>query len=136
MANTATVTKLMEGDRNAVFHVFLASDGSSGELEKFVLIDPAADLDPILQVSPILTIDKIWYDLIGFNARLDFDYLIEETGILALSGGNANYADFSLFGGLKDRSSSFDGTGKLLLTTNGLLSEGDCGSIVIKVRKN
>ena len=136
MANTVLVTKMLDGERFAVFHVYIESDGATGELDNFVLIDPAADLTPSTGATPSLTIEHLWYDLSDFDARLDFEYLIENTPVWTLSGGNGVHMDFSPFGGLKDRSQSLDGTGKLLITTSGLLSSGDCGSIVIKVRKD
>ena len=40
MANAVTITKILDGARSAVFHVFIKSDGASGELVDQVLIDP------------------------------------------------------------------------------------------------
>ena len=136
MANTVTVTKLLDGARSAVFHIYIKSDGLTGELTDQVLIDPATDLNPVLNAVPSLTIDQLWYDLSGFDARLEFDYLVEDTAVWTLSAGNGVHMDFSQFGGLKDRSNILDGTGKLMITTNGLLSAGDNGTIIIKVRKD
>ena len=136
MANTVTITKILDGARSAVFHIFIKSDGASGELTDQVLIDPAADLDPILGARPSLTIEQLWYDLSGFDARLEFDYLVDDTAAWTLSGGNGVHMDFCHFGGLKDRSSVLDGTGKLMLTTNGLTAAGDNGTIIIKVQKD
>lgn len=136
MANTISITKILDGPRSAVFHVFIKSDGASGELTDQVLIDPATDLDPILGARPSLTIEQLWYDLSGFDARLEFDYLINDTPVWTLSAGNGVHMDFSHFGGLKDRSNVLDGTGKLMLTTNYLDAAGDNGTIIIKVRKD
>lgn len=136
MAHTANITKIMEGDRSAVFHVFIQGDGESADLSKLTLIDPFVDLCPKLKRRPCLTITGLWYSLTGFDGRLEFDYLNDETGIWALTGGNASEICFDGFGGLKDRSPPLDGTGKLLLTTTGLMAASACGSIVIKVRKD
>lgn len=136
MANTISITKILDGARSAVFHVFIKSDGASGELVDQVLIDPAADLVPVLGAKPSLTIEQLWYDLSGFDARLEFDYLVDDTAAWTLSGGNGVHMDFCHFGGLKDRSNVLDGTGKLMLTTNGLAAAGDNGTIIIKVRKD
>lgn len=136
MANTISITKLLDGARFAVFHIYIKSDGATGDLADHVLIDPAADLNPLLNAVPSLTIDEIWYDLSGFDARLEFDYLVDDTAVWTLSGGNGVHMDFTPFGGLKDRSQVLDGTGKLMITTNGLLSAGDNGTIIIKVRKD
>ena len=136
MANTPNITKVIDGGRNAVFHVHIRGDGVSGDLSKHVIIDPLTDFDPSRRRKPCMTITEIWYDLSGFDARLDFEYLNDETGVLALSGGNAAHLCFDSFGGLKDRSNDLDGTGKLILSTSGLLSVDHCGSIIIKVRKD
>ncbi len=133
--NTVAITKIIDGARNAVFHIYIKSDGASGDLTDEVLIDPTSDLNPWMDSSPSLTIDQLWYDLSGFDARLEFDYLIDDTAAWVLSGGNGVHMDFGSFGGLKDRSGTLDGTGKLMITTSGL-ADGDCGTIVIKVRKD
>lgn len=136
MANTVSITKLLDGPRSAIFHIFIKSDGVSGDMTDEVLIDPATSFDPALRAKPTLTIDQLWYDLSGFDARLEFDYLVDDTAAWTMSGGNGIHMDFGCFGGLKDRSNVLDGTGKLMITTNGLAAAGDCGTIVIKVRKD
>ena len=136
MANTTTVTKIMEGERHAVFHVYLKSDGVTGELTDFVIADPAADLNPVLNAVPSMTIEQLWYDLDGFGARLEFDYLVDDTAAWTLSGNSGTHIDFSNIGGLKDRSNVLDGTGKLMITTSGFSSSSDNGTIIIKVRKD
>lgn len=133
--NTVAITKILDGQRAAVFHIFITSDGASGDLSDEVLIDPAVDLDPSPGARPSITIDQLWYDLAGFDGFLAFDYLISDTPVWTLSGGNGVHMDFSHFGGLKDRSNPLDGSGKLILTTNGM-SAGDTGTIIIKVRKD
>lgn len=136
MANDLTITKIMEGERHAVFHISIASDGARGELTDALLIDPAVDLSPALNAKPSLTIEHLWYDLSGFDARLEFDYMLSDTPVWTLSAGNGVHMDFTPFGGLKDRSNVLDGTGKLMITTNGLTAAGDNGTIIIKVRKD
>jgi hypothetical protein len=135
MANSVSITKILDGQRSAVFHVFIKSDGASGDLSDEVLIDPAVDFDPSPGGRPSITIDSLWYDLAGFDGYLEFDYLLSDTAVWSLSGGNGIRMDFCEFGGLKDRSNSLDGTGKLMLTTRGL-SAGDTGTIILKVRKD
>lgn len=136
MANTVSITKILDGVRSAVFHIYIKSDGATGDMTDQVIIDPSTDLVPALGAIPSLSIEQIWYDLSGFDARLEFDYLIEDTAVWTLSGGNGVHMDFSHFGGLKDRSNVLDGTGKLMITTNGLTAAGDNGTIIIKVRKD
>lgn len=133
MANIANITKTLDGDRFAVFHVFIQGDGTSGDLVDLTLIDPTHFI-PSLGRKPSLTIAELWYSLSGFDAKLEFDYLTDDTGVWSLAPGNATNIDFSEIGGIKDRSNPLDGTGKLLLTTVGLLS--GCGTIIIKIKKD
>jgi len=134
MANTVQITKTLDGDRGIVFHVFIQSDGVTGDLSDVVLIDPTT-LVPPTDSSPSLTIEELWYDLSGFNAVLSFDDLVEGTPVWALSQGNHSHVELRTIGGLKDRSSQ-DGNGNLQITTYGLQSVGDAGVIVIKARKD
>lgn len=125
------ITQIHDGPRNAVFHVAIEGDGS-GELTDAVLVDPTT-FDPPLPASPSLVVERLQYDLSGFRAKLEFDYLASDTFLWAMSEGTYADADFCAFGGLKDRSAT-DGDGKILLTTTGL-GAGDIGVIVLSVRK-
>lgn len=127
-----SVTTLNDGPRNAIVHVSILGDGS-GDLADEVVIDPAA-FDPPLPPVPALKISKLWYALVGFDARLEFDYLVSDTPVWSIPGGETMCLDFDSFGGLTDSSPDLDGTGRLQITTSGL-SEGDFGSLVIWVRK-
>lgn len=128
-----TITKIIDGSRNAVFHLAIAGSGV-GDLIDEIIIDPAVSFSPARPAIPSMSIDRIWYDLIGFDARLEFDYLSSDTPIWTMGQGQYALADFSLFGGLADRSPVLDGTGKLMLSTSGL-GAGDAGTIIIKVHK-
>ena len=123
------ITKILDGSRSAVFHISLSGNA---DLNDEVLIDPAVDFG--MEPGPSLTVEQIWYDLIGFDARLEFDYLLSDTPIWTMSGGQYAHVDFCHFGGLKDRS-DMDGRGKIKITTSGL-AIGDYGTIIIKVRKD
>lgn len=127
------ITKLHDGPRNATYHVALAGDGT-GDLTDQTVIDPAA-FDPPMPSVPALRINLLWYDLTGFDARLEYDYLTSDTPIWSMSGGTANQLDFACFGGLSDRSVELDGSGKIMLTTSGLGS-GDFGTIIIAAKKS
>jgi hypothetical protein len=130
----AVITKLLDGPRNAILHVFFEGDGS-GELTDFVIADPATSFDPALPAEPTLTVEKLQYDLVGFNAKLEFDYLTSDTPVWALAGGRESKVDFCKAGGIRDRSNSMDGLGKLKITTSGL-EDGDFGSLLVYLRKN
>jgi len=135
MAHKITITKLMDGPKNGVFHIFIESDGVSPDLIDYVLIDPAESFSPSFPNKPLITVESISYDLTGFDSYLDFDYLISDTKLWSMSGGQSAMVDFGYLGGLKDRSNALDGTGKLQLTTSGLTA-GKFGSIIIRVKKS
>lgn len=126
------VTKIIDGPRNAVFHVFIEGNGS-GELTDHVLVDPTS-FSPALLAEPGLTLEEITYDLDGFSAKIEFDYLTTDNPVWSMSKGPGGHACFEDFGGLKDRSWS-DGNGKLKITTTGL-DNGDRGSIILVLRKS
>lgn len=131
MANTVTITKILGGPTLFVYHVFIKSDGSAGELEKQVLIDP---VDLGLSSDERFVVEEIVYGFTGFNAIVEFDAgLVESKMIWVLPEGTFSH-DFRPFSGLKDRS-GLDGTGKLTLTTVGLDYTGDQGSMLIKVKR-
>lgn len=127
------ITKLNDGARNAIFHVALQGDGT-GDLVDAVIIDPATSFDVPMPALPALRIMSLRYDLTGFDAEIEYDYLESDTPIWTMTGDTGSAFDFCEFGGLTDRSLS-DGSGKLLLTTNGL-SNGDKGTIIICAKKS
>jgi hypothetical protein len=135
MAHTVAVTKMMEGSRHIVLHAYLKSDGVSSDLKRFTLIDPHSDdLCKKMESLPAFVIEEVVYDFAGFDASLQFDSgLINDNYIWVLPEGSSEHVDFRPFGGFADRS-GLDGTGKLMITTFGLLSIGDQGSLIIKIR--
>lgn len=129
-----TITRLNDGPRNAIFHVALQGDGT-GDLVDAVLIDPATSFDVPLPPEPALRINRLIYDLTGFDAKLEFDYLGSDTPIWTMTGDGGTDLDFSAFGGLTDRSLELDGSGKLLLTTSGLAA-GGLGTLIVMAKKS
>lgn len=127
------VTQLHDGPRNAVYHVSIIGTGA-GDLEDVTIIDPAA-FEPPLSAKPTLRLEEIWYDLAGFSAWLEFDYLTEDTPVWSMSAGNPTYLCFQSIGGLADRSVELDGAGILKLSTDGLGAD-DRGTIIVKARKH
>jgi hypothetical protein len=127
------VTKILDGPRNAVFHVSIVGD-AVGDLTDETIIDPATSFDPAYPAKPGMSIDGLWYDLTGFDAWIEFDYLVSDTPAWSMSGGQAVNLDFCPFGGIKDRSNAMDGTGKLTVSTNGLAA-GDRGTFIVKIHK-
>lgn len=136
MSNTVTVTKLVEGPRSAYFHVYLRGDGSSGDLVDQVLIDPATDFDPA-QAKPgmRMSLRAIWYGTAGFDCLLKFQAGVGGYPVWVLPAGTSSeHICLNKFGGIQDRS-GIDATGRLLLSTTGLTTTADQGSLVIQVNK-
>lgn len=134
MANTVLITKLLDGPKHAIVHVFLQSDGASGELVDEVLIDPT-QLTPTGAARPSFTIEEVWHSFSGFAGKVEFDSVVD-TSVWVFTENETVQTCFTEFGGLKDRSNPLDGSGKLLLSTVGFTAAGDMGSMVIKVRKD
>ena len=133
MANRVEVTKLLDGPRHLIYHVYLASDGASSDLDSYTLIDPANES---MGDESQFTIEDVTWGFNGFSANLHFELLVDDTLIWVLPPSAGNYVDFKKYGGLKDRGNSADATGKVLLSTTGFVDLGDEGSMIIKVRKN
>ena len=131
MANIVKITPLVDGDRVKVYHVYLKSDGASGDLVDEVILDPT---DFGNRSIPSYRVIEVTFHFAGFDANIGFDTgLVTKDLIWVLPEGADSKADFSPFGGLSDRSSTLDGTGKLLLSTTGFTSSTDQGSMLIKV---
>lgn len=135
MPNTVVVRKLLEGGRSAIFSVFIASDGKSGDLTAQTVINPNVDFVPSLGKGMKLNIEKIWFATAGFDVLLSFDSLVDQPVWIIPSGTVAGFIDFSEFGGLQDYS-GIDATGKLVVSTQGLSSPSDQGTLIIKVTKS
>lgn len=132
MAHIVTITKILPGAHRSQFHIFLLSDGASGELEDEVLVDPVGDLG-ILASSKIV-IEMITYDFAGFDARIEFNNgQVADNMIWVLPQRADNHLDFNPWGGLKDFP-GLDGTGAIQLTTTGFSNAGSQGTILIMVR--
>lgn len=126
------VTKMLDGPRNAAFHIFISGDGS-GDAVDVVIIDPATDFDPVLPASPGIKLQKIWHDLQGFSVFFEYEYLASDTPLWTITDNGSNCLDFSCFGGITDRS-DIDGSGKIKLTTSGL-ELGELGTIILHIIK-
>lgn len=129
MANTVTIRKLFDGQRHAVLHVYVASDGAAGELADQVIVD-ASDL---AGAPTELTIEEAWWSLNGFSGRLEFDQTADSPA-LVLFAGQSGKMDARPFGGLQDPGGA-GGSGDILLITSGFTAAGDEGVIILKVRK-
>ena len=133
MPHTVKITKLNDGPRHVVLHVYVKHDGISPDLIALPILDPTSGISPAQAAEPAFTLEQIWFDLDGFNMRLDFDDVVDPPA-WTISESAGNYVDFSCFGGIADRS-GLDGTGKLLLSTSGFDAANKQGTLVIKLRK-
>lgn len=132
MAHNIVITKLLPGNYRSQFHVFFESDGASGELTDYVLVDPVVDLG--LKRTDRLSIEKMTFGFTGFDARIEFDTgLVDDKMIWVLPENGDNHVCFDAWGGLKDKS-GLDGTGKIQITTNGFNTAGAQGSLLLMVR--
>lgn len=134
MSNIVQVTKLQDGPRFAVFHVYIKGDGISGDLVNAVLIDPTIDFTPAKPGKPIIKLHKLQYSLVNFQAQLDFSYLQQNNPAWVINNQDSNKVSFENIGGLKDNSPPLDGTGKLLISTTGLTNTA--GTLLITIRKD
>lgn len=134
MANKVVLTKLLDGPRHVIMHLYLESDGASGEITDLVVVDPTQVI-PSLSAVPGLTIEKVLPSLNGFAVKIEFDS-VTDTPVWVLTEHDTDTVCFDCFGGLKDRSNPLDGSGKLLISTVGFTSIGDMGSIIFQVRKD
>jgi hypothetical protein len=130
--STALITRILDGPRNVVLHVFVQGD-ALGDLSEELILDPA-DLDPALPERPGLTLNRIQYDLVGFDAVLAFEELLSNRPVWSMTGDQYADVDFSAYGGIKDRSTP-DGSGRLMLTTSGL-DDGESGTLILMLRKD
>ncbi len=133
MAHTVQVTTLLNGPRHTVLHVYIKSDGASPDLDSYEIANPADFEQWPADNDRFYTIETIQSGLNGFSASLKFEYLVDGTLIWALPEAHSEF-DFINIGGLRDRSPELDGTGKVLISTQGL-DNNDEGSFVIKLRK-
>ena len=129
MANTVTKRILLDSEKRAVIQIHLASDGAAGELTDEVLVD-VSTLSPAPSKT---TVEQIWWDLVGFDLKLEFDATADT--ILWKLGAGEGYQDFRSFGGIKDNTGA-GSTGDVVGTTTGFAAAGDEGTLLIMVRKD
>tara|TARA_R110000868_G_scaffold304180_1_gene564699 strand:- start:171 stop:575 length:405 start_codon:yes stop_codon:yes gene_type:complete len=134
MANTVTVKVLESGQRNALIHVYLKSDGATGELVNQVLLDPIADLG--MAAKSRFRLGRIEYNYAGFDAVLGFGSgtVPQENFKWVLTEGTNYGVDFKYWTFIMDNS-GVDGNGKLLLSTSRFTNSACQGSMLIQVIK-
>tara|TARA_E500000305_G_C3824512_1_gene144382 strand:- start:62 stop:472 length:411 start_codon:yes stop_codon:yes gene_type:complete len=133
MADAATSTILLDGDRLAIIQLTSTSDGT-GE-SAVVKVDVSA-LQPnnFGKACTSVRLAKICYSTFGMSAKLLW---VATTNTICWDL-NENYADsedFTEFGGLVNTAAAGGKTGDIALTTNNHAS-GDSYVIVLTVIKN
>lgn len=146
MANLIRREILNEGTRWVWVHWYFESDGNEGELNDYVLLDPAVDFKvPVApQISdagqllpPELTVRRMWgatawFDVIfGFQGQAANDYRF-------IFARDAEFdIDFTPFSGIKDKSPPENlPTGALICKTRDFAPAGSSGFIIMEIRKD
>lgn len=141
MANTVNITVLENGPRNALVHVYLRSDGQTGDLVNVTLIDPfalpASGTPGALGMDrgSRLRLGRVEYNYSGFDAVLSFaSGTIPPNYKWVMTEGANCPVDFKYWTNLFDNS-GLDGTEKLQISTTGFTNSNDQGSMLIQVIK-
>src|SRR3990167_10655267 len=94
-----TITTIMDGQRTAIYHIYLLNEGDTIDLINTILIEP----DQMSPVAERLVLEEIEYNFAGFDAKLNFDNgTVDGSFVWVLGEGNPS-PNFCRFGGLKDR---------------------------------
>lgn len=128
MANTVTKTSLVDGEVVGVIHVYIASDGTSGDLSDEVILD-ASTLNGATAIKQIVSVES---QLTGFSAIVEFDQTTDSPAVTLPSGEYKT----SFLGTPVVNPEGSGTTGDVVLTTSGMTASGDVGHIVIKYRKH
>lgn len=127
------ITKINEGPKRAVFHIFMNADGT-GELQDEIVIDPDVDF---IQPAPkpyALTLMKVWYSHAIFDVTITFDG-VDQSPAWVTTPSTDTYTCFEYFGGIKARSIE-QPTGKIMISTNGFTTPGSVGVLILEVKKD
>lgn len=144
MSHIITRTVLNNGSKRTILHVYLENDGVDEELNNVCLLDRQIydSLTGLLtQTDMKLRVAQVWWGFSWFDGLLSFGNLAPVPS-WNLTRDSNNYIDFRYFGGIPDRlippntSTSTDRTGKILLTTNGFITPGSMGTIILDIQKD
>lgn len=124
MANTINIQTIVDGPRNVIVNVYLASDGSTGDITDSVLIDFSA-----LSGSPTtVKVERVEAVFTGFAGTLEFDGSTDAPFLHIPDGEFIDY-DWCKVKGVPNNATA--PTGDITLTTLGFATAGDNGSITI-----
>ena len=131
MADRVTTRILQKGSKRYVIQLTNESDGTGESAVKKVDLTNLLLQDGV--TSPdYLVIDKIIYNVSGFNYVTLFWDRQPSDEVAAVLFGQGSF-DYIPYGGLTDPKSDQDGTGNLILTTDGA-ANGDGYQIIIELR--
>jgi len=144
MPHLVQKTLIMNGVSHATLLVFIQSDGQSGELSNYVLLDPATELLNTIDTDlPMgrrqdLILKRVWYEMVGVSITLLFNSTTPWP-FWILTPGTSTSHDWRFFGGVPDDSDhegmGLDSDGKLLITTTNLRASNSTASFVLWVEK-
>lgn len=132
MANTITTTTLLDGPRNLVLLVNLASDGATGDETNAVLVDRSA-FAPATGTD--LAVEKIEGLLSGFTAALSFDATADLV-FARLPNGDWFSHDWTEWGGVSSNKAGAGANGDILISTDGFDEATDNATFILHLRKN
>jgi len=132
MSNKVNITTLLDGVKYTILHIYIKSDGASGDITKYKIVDPK---DFNMGNAKKFCIESVSYALSGFSADIVFDEGINGIESVVMSEGQPFYSDFCMYGGLRDWS-GMDGDGCIYLNTYGIQHESDRGMIILKLRRS
>lgn len=125
MANTVTITTILDGVRNLIKKIDIVGDGSGEETDTNIV-------DVSAHGCTAVSILKEYHQLNGFSARLEWDATTDTVAFATIEGEGG--IDFNQLSGPVNNNSGTGKTGDIFLTTVGLGS-GDSGSLVLVMRK-
>jgi hypothetical protein len=129
---------MMDGPSHITLHCFIKGDGSSGDLNNYILLDPATMVTPSMPKRQDLIVKQVWYEMTGFSLIFSFN-ATQPWPFWVLTPGASLKHDWRFFGGIRDRSDydnfGIDSDGKLLISTKGLSANDDTCSFVLWMEK-
>lgn len=133
MANTIDTQKIQDGDRNAVFRVYLLADATGEETDTAIVDVSTLNADEHGNAVDNVKIKRIHANLVGFSARLEWDADTDDEILVIPDGSEVDY-DYCRAGGLVNPKST-NYTGDITITTTGFDAAGDEGYIYLECAK-
>jgi len=129
MANIIDIQTIVDGERNVVIKVYLASDGSSGDVTNISLVDASV----LVPIPTTLRLVSVTSDLTGFTVNLSWASTANDP-LVHLAVGKQQYF-WRKFGGIPNpKTANF--TGDMLLSSTGFGVAGDAGFVIVECVKH